>query len=108
MRSLIFASTIAICFAFVAHAEPNVGFDRFIVHADHRSTPIAAGIWSPVGRATYAGQVGGSAIFEPVGAYIGAALPDEEMPLIVVSHGSGSSIDGTAWLAAGLAHWFLF
>lgn len=103
MKSIFFASSVAIFYAFAAHAEPNVGFDRFVVQADHRGRPIAAGIWSPVGRATYAGLVGGSAVFEPVEAYIGAALPDEEMPLIVVSHGSGSSIDGTAWLAAGLA-----
>jgi len=103
MRSIFFASSIAFLSACAAHADPSVGFDRFAVQADHRVGAIAAGIWSPVGRATYAGEVGGNAVFEPVAAYIGAALPDEEMPLIIVSHGSGSSIDGTAWLAAGLA-----
>ncbi|MEM8625860.1 MAG: hypothetical protein AAGG47_20410 [Pseudomonadota bacterium] len=103
MRSLFLASALGIVSAVASHAEPSVGFDRFEVRTDHRVRPIAAGIWSPVGRATYAGQVGGSAVFEPVDAYIGAALPDGKLPLIVVSHGSGSSIDGTAWLAAGLA-----
>ena len=33
-------------------------------------------------------------IFNPVDAYIGAALPDETMPLVVVSYGSGSSMGG--------------
>lgn len=86
-----------------AAAKPFVAFDRFDVRAEHRAAPLAAGIWSPVGRPTYIGQVGGNLIFNPVDAYIGAALPDEIMPLVVVSHGSGSSMDGTAWLAAGLA-----
>ncbi|WP_026479743.1 alpha/beta fold hydrolase [Ahrensia sp. 13_GOM-1096m] len=103
MRSIIFASSLTLFSAFAAYAEPKVGFDRFVVQAAHRAGPIAAGIWSPIGRATYVGQVGGNAVFEHVEAYIGAALPNEKMPLIVVSHGSGSSIDGTAWLAAGLA-----
>lgn len=84
-------------------AETPVGFDRFDMQADHRTGAIAAAIWSPVGRETYVSRVGDNPIFQGVDAYIGAALPDEEMPLIVVSHGSGSSIDGTAWLASGLA-----
>ena len=84
-------------------AAPTIGFDRFDVKTDHRSTPLAAGIWYPSGRATYAASVGDSLVFEPVEAYVGAALPEGTLPLIVLSHGSGSSIDGTAWLAAGLA-----
>lgn len=103
MRSILYASSLAILFAASAHADPTVGFDHFTMEADHRVGPVAAGLWSPVGRATYAGEIGGNAVFEPVKAYIGAALPDEKLPLIVVSHGSGSSMDGTAWLAAGLA-----
>ena len=103
MKSLILASVLFLSCACPGNAEPKVGFDRFDVQADHRSGPVSAGLWSPVGRATYAAPVGTSHVFEPVEAYIGAALPDAELPLIVVSHGSGSSIDGTAWLAAGLA-----
>ncbi len=103
MKSLSIASTLIAMSSIAVQAEPTVGFDRFAVQADHRTAPIAAGLWSPVGRTTYAGQVGGNAVFQPVDAYIGAALPDDKMPLIVVSHGSGSSIDGTAWLGAGLA-----
>ncbi len=103
MRSIFFASSLAILFAARANVDPVVGFDRFTMEADHRVGPVAAGLWSPVGRATYAGEIGGNAVFEPVQAYIGGALPDEKLPLIVISHGSGSSIDGTACLAAGLA-----
>lgn len=103
MRHTFLALTLSIATAVTAQADPTVAFDRFAFQAPHRADPVAAGIWSPVGTETYAGQVGGNAVFQPVDAYIGAALPDEEMPLIVVSHGSGSSIDGTAWLAAGLA-----
>lgn len=103
MKSVFSILTIGITLTSPAAAKPLVGFDRFDVRAEHRSAPLAAGIWSPVGQPTYAGQVGGNLIFNPVDAYIGAALPDEIMPLIVVSHGSGSSMDGTAWLAAGLA-----
>ncbi len=103
MKSLLATSALVLTIAGPALADPSVGFDRFDFRADHRSGAIAAGIWYPVGRATYAATVGDSLVFEPVEAYIGAALPEGELPLIVVSHGSGSSIDGTAWLAAGLA-----
>lgn len=103
MKSVFQATAVILALASPVVADPNVAFDRFDVRADHRAAPIAAAIWSPVGRATYAAPVGDSFVFEPVDAYIGAALPDYELPLIVVSHGSGSSIDGTAWLAAGLA-----
>ncbi|NIZ10188.1 alpha/beta fold hydrolase [Pseudooceanicola sp. HF7] len=103
MKYLLSTTTLAVLLANPALADPTVGFDRFDFRADHRSGPIAGGIWYPVGRATYAAAVGESLIFEPVEAYVGAAFPEGELPLIVVSHGSGSSIDGTAWLAAGLA-----
>ncbi|WP_152612879.1 hypothetical protein [Tateyamaria sp. ANG-S1] len=72
-------------------------------NAAHGSGPIAAGLWSPIGRKTYVAEIGTSLVFEATQAYIGAALPDEKPPLIVISHGSGSSNDGTAWLAADLA-----
>ncbi len=101
-RTLLTTATV-LSMALPALAETPVGFDRFDVQADHRTGPIAAAIWSPVGRETYVGRVGDNAVFQGVDAYIGAALPDDEMPLIVLSHGSGSSIDGTAWLASGLA-----
>lgn len=103
MKLTLLTTLIGLTFACPAIADPNVGFDRFDVRADHRSAPIASAIWSPVGRPTYAVPVGESIVFEGTQAYIGAALPDAEMPLIVISHGSGSSIDGTAWLASGLA-----
>lgn len=103
MKPMLLTTAICLTLSCPAMAEPNVGFDRFDIQATHRAEPISAAIWSPVGRATYSAPVGDSLVFEGVEAYIGAALPDEEMPLIVVSHGSGSSIDGTAWLASGLA-----
>lgn len=103
MKRLLLTTTMTLTLAAPALAAPAVGFDRFDVRANHRSAPFAAGIWYPVGRATYAGSVGDSLVFETVDAYVGAAMPDTELPLIVLSHGSGSSIDGTAWLAAGLA-----
>lgn len=103
MKHLLSATILTLLLAGPALADPNVGFDRFDFRADHRSGPIAGGLWYPVGRATYAGLVGESMIFQPVEAYVGAAFPEGDLPLIVVSHGSGSSIDGTAWLSAALA-----
>ncbi|MEP0521700.1 MAG: alpha/beta fold hydrolase [Hyphomicrobiales bacterium] len=103
MKSVLKACAAILSVAGSAVAEPNVGFDRLDIHADHRSGLIAGGIWSPADRKTYVVPIGGGPVFEPVHAYLGAALPDQKLPLIVMSHGSGSSIDGTAWLAAGLA-----
>ncbi|QDY69274.1 alpha/beta hydrolase family protein [Qingshengfaniella alkalisoli] len=103
MKSLFATAALVISFTVPALADPDVGFDRFDIRADHRSDLIAAGLWYPVGRTTYAAPVGDSVVFEPVEAYIGAGFPDGELPLIVVSHGSGSGVGGTAWFAAGLA-----
>ncbi|WP_417583363.1 alpha/beta hydrolase family protein [Pelagibacterium sp.] len=103
MKPVLSAFAVVLSLASPAAADPLVGFDRLDIQAKHRSSPLSAAVWYPTGRKTYAAPIGDSLVFEPVEAYIGAALPDENLPLIVVSHGSGSSIDGTAWLAAGLA-----
>lgn len=53
MTRLLSIAALACLLAGPAPAQPSVGFDRFDVRADHRSGPIAAGIWYPVGRETY-------------------------------------------------------
>lgn len=103
MRSLSLTSSLFLLSTVALSADPSVGYDSFTVQAGHRTAPLAAGIWSPVGRETYVGEVGGNAVFTPVKAYIGAALPDEKMPLVVLSHGSGGSMGSMAWLGAGIA-----
>lgn len=99
----LFAAALTLTLASPALAEPLAGFDRFDVQPAHRAAPVAAGIWAPAARETYIGEVGGNAVFQPERAWIGAALPDEKLPLVIISHGSGSSMKGVAWLGAGLA-----
>lgn len=95
MKPILFTTAIYLTMACPAMAEPKIGFDSFDIQSGRRVEPI--------GRVTYATPVGDSLAIEGVEAYVDAALPDEEMQLIVLSDGSVSSINDTAWLASGLA-----
>ncbi|MEJ6391905.1 hypothetical protein V8J82_01475 [Gymnodinialimonas sp. 2305UL16-5] len=103
MKRALSLSALTATLTCPALADPAVGFDSFDVSADHRSGLIAAGIWSPAPIPTYITRIGNDLVFEGLDAYMAPALPDGPLPLIIISHGSGSSMIGTAWLASGLA-----
>ncbi|WP_174710289.1 alpha/beta hydrolase family protein [Thalassospira marina] len=79
------------------------GFDRFDVYAAHRSRPMEASIWYPAGTHIYFAPAGRSMLWEPVTAYIGAAVKPGKHPLVLLSHGSGGNMVTMSWLASQLA-----
>ena len=102
LTRLIIAAAIAS--AGMAQAEVGLpGYDRLDVRAEHRAWPIAASVWYPAARATYAVPIGDNPIFRGVPAFVGAAMPDEQYPVILFSHGSGGNMDASAWLSSDLA-----
>lgn len=86
-----------------AAADPLPGYDRFTVTAPHRAEPVAASVWYPAGRQTYAGLIGDNAAFVGTRASVGAAVAEGSFPLLLLSHGSGGNMDSLSWLSSRLA-----
>jgi predicted dienelactone hydrolase len=84
---------------FTAHAEAaNVGFTELRI-ANGAERPLVAGVWYPTVAA---------AQDQPLGAYTQSVAPDgrvagERLPLIVISHGTGSSYQNHYDTAIALA-----
>ena len=103
MKSMFLAAGVFASFTTVAAAESTAGYDRLTVQASHRTEPLAASVWYPVGTPTYRGLVGDNAVFKGTSAYVGAAIADDRFPLFVLSHGSGGNMDTISWLSSKLA-----
>ena len=86
-----------------AAAQTLPGYDRFDLEAAHRARPVAASIWYPPAAPTYRAPIGDAPIFEPVFAFVGAAVAEGRHPLVLLSHGSGGNADGLGWLSSELA-----
>jgi len=80
------------------------GFDRIKVSADHRASPLDAGIWYPSGGSSYQGKVGDNAVFVGMPVLQGPAVATGPHPLLVISHGSGGSYQTLSWLANELVY----
>ena len=103
MNRTLVVALAAIGLASVAAADPIAGYDRFEIAAPHRAAPVAASIWYPPGTPTYRGLIGDNAVFEGTSAYVGAAIAEEQFPLVLLSHGSGGNMDNLSWLSSRLA-----
>lgn len=107
VRCLMKRLTLLACAAFsltgAVRAEPLAGYDRFDLASTHRSAPIAASLWYPVGTPTYRGLIGDNPVFQGTYAYVGAAMAPGRHPLVLLSHGSGGNMDGLGWLSSRLA-----
>ena len=103
MNTYITAALGLLLSANTSQAADLAGYDKFTIDAPHRAAKIAASIWYPVGRKTYAGLVGDNAVFKGSKAFIGASIAEGNYPLLVLSHGSGGNMDTISWLSSGLA-----
>lgn len=89
--------------ATTAHAEIP-GYDRMDVRTDHRAYPVAASVWYPKGSVTYKSRIGDNPIFHGTPVFVGPQVAAGRHPLVLFSHGSGGSMDGSAWLLSALAN----
>ncbi|MCB8820753.1 alpha/beta hydrolase family protein [Microvirga rosea] len=104
MKPLMIAAAVAcLNVASPALADSLAGYDRITVNAVHRSAPVAASVWYPLGKPTYRGLIGDNAVFKGTWASVGAAVAEGRHPLVVLSHGSGGNMDGLGWLSSQLA-----
>lgn len=89
-------------FAFPILAD-TPGMTEFPLVADHRAVPLQTTLYFAAEEGGTPEHYGGNIIFQGRDLRRDAPPEHRRAPLIVVSHGSGGSTRGLAWLGAGLA-----
>jgi predicted dienelactone hydrolase len=83
-------------------ADP-VGVTRISVVSQDYPRPLAVTVWYPAAAAGAARPTAQDRIFEIPPATQDAPIRAGRFPLILLSHGSGSRVEGMGWIAAELA-----
>ncbi|KJF75319.1 alpha/beta hydrolase family protein [Agrobacterium arsenijevicii] len=98
-------ATLLMCAAFSpqAFAAENVGSTTIPVFSSARNTNLNVTIWYPAKGSGVMALSSDDRIFEGTPALKDAAIQPGRLPLVLLSHGSGSSMAGMAWIAAKLA-----
>lgn len=88
-----------------AHAEGTAGVTQLRIQAEAgtRNAGRDITIWYPRAAGGTARTVGENRIFTGAAAFADADIDPGQFPLVIFSHGSGSRMDGMAWIAARLA-----
>ena len=97
-------STAALAVAIAAPVRAaEVGVRDIKVAAPERGRDLAVTVWYPAAAGGEPVLVGDNKVFKGAPASMNAPLMKGRFPLIVLSHGSGSRVQGMAWLATELA-----
>jgi predicted dienelactone hydrolase len=83
-------------------ADP-VGVRKISVVSQDNPRPLAVTVWYPAATAGAPDETPQDRIFEIPQASRNAAIEQGRFPLILLSHGSGSRVEGMGWIAAALA-----
>lgn len=83
-------------------AEP-VGVRQMTMFSAERGKNLDVTIWYPSEGDGDKVLVGDNRIFEGAPAFKNAKIKNGQFPLVLLSHGSGSRVDGMTWIAAKLA-----
>ncbi|RCW23259.1 putative dienelactone hydrolase [Ciceribacter lividus] len=84
-------------------ARDGVGVRQVSIAAPERDRPLSVTIWYPAEDGGEPVAVGENRIFEGTPALKDAAIRKQRFPLVLLSHGSGSRVEGMAWIATKLA-----
>ncbi len=104
MRSTLSATLLLSVFAIQpALADPAVGTRTITVHSSARERDLSVTLWYPSEGTGQKVSVGENRIFEGLEALKNSAIPRDHLPLVLLSHGSGSRAIGMAWIATALA-----
>lgn len=82
-------------------AEP-VGVRQMSVPSPERGKDLDVTIWYPSTGDGDKTLVGGNRIFEGAPAFKNATIEKGQFPLVLLSHGSGSRVEGMTWIAVKL------
>ncbi|MCO4786797.1 MAG: dienelactone hydrolase [Marinomonas atlantica] len=83
--------------------EALVGVQTFQVFSKMRDQHLSVDVWYPAKQGGVLEEVGASKVFKGMPAWRDAPIVKGFFPLVVLSHGSGSSVKGMAWIATELA-----
>jgi predicted dienelactone hydrolase len=83
-------------------ADP-IGVRKISVVSQDNPRPLAVTVWYPAAAAGAQSAIAQDRIFEIPAASKDAQLLKGRFPLVLLSHGSGSRVEGMGWIAAGLA-----
>ncbi|MCZ7484353.1 alpha/beta fold hydrolase [Rhizobium rhizogenes] len=86
-----------------AFANEAVGVSEIAIHSPERGEDLAVTVWYPSeskGTQTHSGE---DRIFQGTAVFKDSTVQPGRLPLVLLSHGSGSRVSGMAWIAAKLA-----
>ncbi|PRD51033.1 alpha/beta hydrolase family protein [Phyllobacterium myrsinacearum] len=86
-----------------ALADQIAGVQFLSIPSPARSKPLDVTIWYPASDGSHPILVGDDILFKGTEAFMNAPVQSGRHPLIVLSHGSGGSVIGLAWIATALA-----
>jgi predicted dienelactone hydrolase len=101
---LEFLSIVTLAYAAPVQASENVGVRQIAVAAPERGKDLSVTIWYPAEAGGEPTVVGDNRIFKGEPAFKDAAPAKGRFPLVLLSHGSGSRIEGMTWLATSLVN----
>jgi len=86
-----------------AGANETVGVEEIRIRSEARNEDLSVLVWYPAEPGGTPVAVGENRVFAGTRAFAEAPLVDGVHPLILMSHGSGASVERMAWIAAALA-----
>ncbi|TYC52194.1 hypothetical protein FMN50_19500 [Rhodobacterales bacterium] len=82
---------------------PSVGVRTLSVFSEARGEPLSVTIWYPAGPGGEADLIGDDRIFAGTPALRDAPARADGYPLVLLSHGSGATVEKMSWIATDLA-----
>lgn len=103
LKNTLAALLMCAAFSLPAFAAEDVGSSTIPVFSSARNTNLNVTIWYPAKGGGVTALSSDDRVFEGTPALKDAAIRPGRLPLVLLSHGSGSSMAGMAWIAVKLA-----
>ncbi|MFK3777192.1 alpha/beta hydrolase family protein [Agrobacterium sp. NPDC089420] len=105
MRPIVTITTMlfSVVITHPAFADEAAGVSEIAIHSPERGKDLAVTVWYPSqgnGTRTLSGE---DRIFQGTPVFKDSTVRPGRLPLVLLSHGSGSRASGMAWIAAKLA-----
>ncbi|WP_417709910.1 alpha/beta hydrolase family protein [Roseibium aggregatum] len=103
IQSLLLPLVLPLAVIAPAKAQEPVGVQKISVSSKARGEDLTILVWYPAKAGGEQVLIGDDRIFQGTPALADASKVEGTFPLIVLSHGSGASVEKMAWIASGLA-----
>jgi len=103
LTALTLATTLSSSPPMAADGFETVGIEEIRIRSDARDADLTVLVWYPAEPGGTPVSVGENRVFEGTQAFANAPRAAGEHPLILMSHGSGASVERMAWIASALA-----